>query len=542
MTQSRPFLAGVLLLVSVGALALRLPRMADRPLHNDEAVNTHKFAILLHTGKFVYNPHEFHGPTIYYFTLPAAWLGGAKEYVQTTEMTYRVIPVLFGVALIGLLWLVSDGLGRIGVITAGVLTAISPAMVFYSRYYIHEMLLVFFTFAAIACGWRYARGGKARWAAGCAAMLALMYATKETWLIALFSMAMALGLTVLWGRLVDRRPLNVRPLLRWKTFAIAAGVGPVLWYLFFSSFFTNWRGPWDAIRTYATYLERGIEPGAHDHPFDYYLKLLAWWQPKGSRIVRSEALILGLAALGSAVALMPRRKWREGVPLVDTEEQAEIQVERDARAGFARFMAFYTVTMVLVYSFIPYKTPWCMLSFLHGMMLLSGVAASAALRWSPRTVKFIVGGLLVAGAGQLAWQGYEINFDQRYKQYASNRFNPYVYSQPTVKLYELLDRLDQLAQVMPKNRSMRIRVLTAPDETWPLPWYLRKYPAVGYATSPMGDEAAATVIIASQDVAVVLQEKLGERYYSEAHGLRPGVALVMFIDKGLWEKFLETRR
>jgi hypothetical protein len=50
------------------------------------------------------------------------------------------------------------------------------------------------------------------------------------------------------------------------------------------------------------------------------------------------------------------------------------------------------------------------------------------------------------------------------------------------------------------------------------------------------------LIIASQDAAAELQERLGDRYHFEAHGLRPGVVLVLFIEKGLWEKFLETRR
>jgi predicted membrane-bound mannosyltransferase len=36
-------------------------------------------------------------------------------------------------------------LGRAETLWAALYLAISPAMVFYSRYYIHEMLLVFFT-------------------------------------------------------------------------------------------------------------------------------------------------------------------------------------------------------------------------------------------------------------------------------------------------------------------------------------------------------------------------------------------------------------
>ena len=40
-----------------------------------------------------------------------------------------------------------------------------------------------------------------------------------------------------------------------------------------------------------------------------------------------------------------------------------------------RFLGFYTLLMATAYSVIPYKTPWCLLGFLHGMVLLAGIGA-----------------------------------------------------------------------------------------------------------------------------------------------------------------------
>ena len=74
---------------------------------------------------------------------------------------------IFGVGLILLLALVADGLGRRATVCAALLTAISPAMVFYSRYYIHEMLLVFFTAWTFVCFWRYANSGRAATSSNC---------------------------------------------------------------------------------------------------------------------------------------------------------------------------------------------------------------------------------------------------------------------------------------------------------------------------------------------------------------------------------------
>ena len=48
-----------------------------------------------------------------------------------------MVPVLFGVGLILIFGLMVDGLGRGGTVWAALAAAISPAMVFYSRYYIH---------------------------------------------------------------------------------------------------------------------------------------------------------------------------------------------------------------------------------------------------------------------------------------------------------------------------------------------------------------------------------------------------------------------
>jgi len=66
--------------------------------------------------------------------------------------------------LVLLLLLLIDGLGTAAAVYAAVLTAISAAMVFYSRYYIQEMLLVCFTFGAIVSGYRYTQSKNIVWA------------------------------------------------------------------------------------------------------------------------------------------------------------------------------------------------------------------------------------------------------------------------------------------------------------------------------------------------------------------------------------------
>jgi uncharacterized protein (TIGR03663 family) len=187
----------VLILAVIIAAALRLPWLGQRPMHGDEAVQAFKFGELLEKNSYRYNHNDYHGPTLNYFTLIPAWLGGINTFKDLNELTLRIVPVFFGLLLIVMPLLLIDGLGRSATIIAMVMTAISPAYVFYSRYYIHEMLLVCFTFGAIACGWRYMQSKNIMWALLTGIFLGLMHATKETSIIAFGSMLLALLLTLL---------------------------------------------------------------------------------------------------------------------------------------------------------------------------------------------------------------------------------------------------------------------------------------------------------------------------------------------------------
>src|SRR5271169_2985875 len=204
--MNRWLLAGVVLLLGVG-LGLRVPRLMLRPFHNDEGVGAMNFRSLYVNHNYKYNPDEFHGPTLAYLTLPAAGLQGGGDFNDFTEATYRSVTVAFGIALILLLLLLAKDFARAQTLWAAAFIAISPAMVFYSRYYIHEMVLVFFTAWSFICIWRYTNSGRAAWAVAGGIGLGLMAATKETFVFALAAMALAVGTAAVWeGRRRAAKP------------------------------------------------------------------------------------------------------------------------------------------------------------------------------------------------------------------------------------------------------------------------------------------------------------------------------------------------
>ena len=509
-----------ILLATAGAFLFRLPRLEQRPMHTDESVHTAKAGILIEQGEYTYDPHEYHGPTIYYFALPFVWLSGAKSLADTSEWMFRIVPVIFGVGFVVLLLLVGDGMGRLAAVIAGVLTAVSPAMVFYSRYYIQEMLLVFFTFGVIVCLWRYTQTRRFVWALPGGLCAGLMHATKETCIISFAAMAVGFVGALLWARWRDGIVIDRRKIFRKHHAAAAAVMALFISAPFLSGFFRNPRGQLDAWLTYATYLRRAAGVGIHDHPWHYYLKMLLytkdapgpWW---------SEGLILGLGIVGAVAAL---RRRPSPVTVID----------KTRPIAFYRFVVFYTAFTILVYSLIPYKTPWCMLSFLHAMILLAGYgAATLILRIPTVPAKASVAVLLALGVYQLGQQAYRAN----YVYYADTR-NPYVYAHTSSDVFDIARRAEDIAAVAPERRDMLIKVLT--KDCWPLPWYLRRFTRVGYWPGPIDEPDAAMVITAAEfedEVATRLEDDYQVNYF----GLRPEVLVAVFIRQDLWDAFIETR-
>ena len=509
-------LAFLLCIASI-ALAFRLVHLDTRPMHGDEANQAYKAGVLLETGRYVYDPHDHHGPTLYYLALIPAWLAGHSDFADTTEFTYRAVPAVFGAGLILLLLPLRAGLGVGAAMFSAVLIAISPAFVFYSRYFIQEMLLVFFTCAAIVCGWRYLRRPSLLWALGTGAALSLMHATKETAVLAYVAMAGALILLLLYerGTRGALRLARERPKAPHLAAAIALGLG--ISVVLYTAFFTHLRGPLDSILTYGSYLQRAGGVGIHDKPWHYYLHLLAFTR-RGPGPWWSEGFVLLLACIGVVAAFRAK-----DTALCDP--------------SLLRFLALYTILLTLLYALIPYKTPWSMLSFFHGMALLAGVGAAACLRAARRpALKAALVLLFAAGCVHLGVQTYESE-----SKYFADPRNPYVYAHTSTAMLQIGQRAEDIARIHPEGNAMLIKIIQPDRDYWPIPWYLRRLERVGY-WDEIPENADAAMIVADPGLHERLEASLGDEYVQETRSLRPGVLRTIYIEKGAWEAFLETRK
>lgn len=515
------WLAVALLLVALVGFALRWPDLAERPMHNDEAVNAILFQRLWERGDYRYDPDEFHGPLLPYATLPFAWLSGADDFDHLSERTLRAVTVAAGVALLVLVGGVRPALGTLGTVAAAGFLALSPAMVFYSRYYIHEMWLVLFSLLLLMAGWRYGQTPRARWAALIGLSLGLLHATKETFVLSLAAMGFA-GLLVARGKRPPTTDPAVAPRPRpcWKGshVALALGVAAAVSVTLFTSGFTNPRGPLDAVLTYLPWLRRAGGHTPHVYPWFEYLHRLFWFQaPRGP--LWTEGFLGVLALLGVGVAF---GRW------------PTLVVDR----RFLRFLAIYTLTLASLYSAITYKTPWCLLNFLLPLALLAGVGAAALLHGARRRtwpVRLGVAGVLLAGSAHLGWQSWQVGH-----AFAADRRNPYVYS-PTVRnALELVARVEAIAQVSAEHEHTAIKVIAPDSAYWPLPWYLRRLREVTWLDQLPADPYAPIILVAA-GMRAALDERSNKRYLSVGYyELRPREFFELYVEFELWKRFVAT--
>ncbi len=81
------------------AAVLRLYDLNLVPLHHDEGVNGNFLVRLVREGAYTYDPANYHGPTLYYFSAIIPWItkllfgNSARDNYGLTTFTIRLVPV-----------------------------------------------------------------------------------------------------------------------------------------------------------------------------------------------------------------------------------------------------------------------------------------------------------------------------------------------------------------------------------------------------------------------------------------------------------------
>jgi len=485
------------------AAALRLYDLSAKVLHHDEGVNGMFMTNLFRTGYYHYDPSNFHGPTLYYFgwvttTFNSLFYG--KDGLSTFAI--RMVTVWSGLGLVWLLLSLRRELGNTGALGAALLMAVSPGFVFFSRYFIHEVLFAFFTLAVVVAVLRYLETKQPRDLLLASASAALLGATKETWVITVAVWLIALPCTAVYFRL--RRPLPRTRALNSPTQAVAsleqpAPISPspaqtqlyitagvvflAVWVLFYSSFFTNFpQGVYDSVRTFGYWAKTSNTANLYG-PMRYF----EW-------LGLTEIATFVLGSLGVAIALIL------------------------GRSRFTVFTAFWSIGILAAYCIVRYKTPWNALSFLLPLIVMSGYALQ---RLSRRLDGWTI---FLAAAPAFAWsfyQAYDISFN-RYDDETAG----YSYAHTRRDFLNLVNEIESIAAGNPAGKAIGITVMS--PEHWPLPWYLRDYPRAGYYGKVV--PTTEPIIIAHEYQRAEVERLLGDKYrLFSSHDLRPGNRLYLYL-------------
>jgi uncharacterized protein (TIGR03663 family) len=500
----------------VGAF-LRLFNLSLVPLHHDEGVNGNFLVTLVREGKYFYDPQNYHGPTLYYFSALIPWVvrffGGkaAADTYGLTTFNIRFITAAFGIATILLALMLRKRLGSMGALSAAALIAISPGAVYLSRYFIHESLFVFFMLGIVVTALKYYDSGRSLYLILASICAALMVATKETWIINAPVLLIALLATGIYFWLRDRldrkRPREGSSAGERMRATIDRLGGPIqlttialvvfslfilVNVLFYSSFFTNYpKGVSDALKTLNLWRQRTHE---HEHPWYQYI----YW------LLQEEGALMILAGLGALVAV-----WR-------------------ANNRLAVFLSLWSFGLLAAYSLVGYKTPWIGLNFIVPLALTSGYSLDVAyqkLREFQQPRWFILVGVLLAGF--CGYQMYQINF----VHYDDDSY-VYVYAHTKREMLTMLDQVERIAKKNGTGTDTGVAIVS-PDY-WPLPWYFRDYKRVGYYQQIVPTNEA--IIIGSMAQSEQLESTYGARYDllksgvdDGAYPLRPGVDLLLYV-------------
>ncbi len=211
---------GVLL---VGALVTRFYDLGVRTMSHDESLHT-QFAWYLEQGRGFQHSPLMHGVLRFEVTAFVYWLLG------DTDFTSRVVPALFGVALVGLMYAFRKWIGRTGALVSAFMVLISPYLLYYSRYLRDEpFVLVWGTLMAL-CVIRYMETRGDKWLFALVAITALFYTTMEASYIYVAISMLFLGLhlvrelfAVRWPKPEFRQPFQVAFFLTLAALVLAAG-------------------------------------------------------------------------------------------------------------------------------------------------------------------------------------------------------------------------------------------------------------------------------------------------------------------------------
>ena len=461
------------------AVFLRILLLGMKPPHFDEGINGWFVDQVVKNGFYRYDPTNYHGPLHFYVLLLAQNLFGRNLWAL------RMPVVLVSIGCVWLIFKFEPFVGRNASRIAALAMAISPGFVFYGRYAIHEVWLQLFStmFILGLLGlWKFGRLNYL-WYAGMG--LAGMILTKETYAIHLACAILAipaLAASYALSRVPDAKP--AKQTWTWIDLAMVLGVGAAAIIFFYSGTFLNWDGVKGLYLAFKAWTETGTAGHGHEKAWDYWFKMMGpSWEAGGENFTAYE-----LPMLAGLILCLFCQKFKN------------LSV---------RYLAIYGVGSLVAYSYVKYKTPWCIISFGWPFLLVLGAWVLLVRSKNLRKVYVAMGVLLCFSLGRSIWLNYFR---------CSSPTETYAYVQTYNDIFKLKPLLT-LAKRDPAYYHLTGHLIRS--SVYPLPWTLGDFDRVGYYEGGnMPANLDGDFLLVQEDKIKDVESKLKGSYYTEMMTLR----------------------
>lgn len=558
-------------LITVVAAFLRFFALALKPFHHDEGVNGFFLTTLYRDGIYKYDPQNYHGPTLYYISLAFSKVFGLET------VSVRASVAVFGVLTVILIFFLQRYIGKIGSLFAALCVALSPGMVFISRYFIHEIFFVFLSLAIVIAVLFFIEKRKAGpFAVG--------------WMVLLLLVCFLPSALILAGYLGDKNATAVlafraaffiveavlvffvmRMLLAWNDgrpiYLLLASASVALMFATKETAFITLGTMLIACGSlwiWQKIYRRDSTESESDELSSSTVTWLSFREALGDNtnlllIATAVATVFlyvfvlffssfftyseGIQKSIDAYTIWTKTgtkdhtqngmwayvKWGMAIegPILILSVIGTLIAFIKSRHRVAMFIGLWAVGLFAAYTLIPYKTPWLALSFLLPMCIIGGYGINELARSKHAAAKIAAGLLAVSAGAVLAYQSYELNF----VSYDSDQ-RPYIYAHTTRGFLDLIAKIEHYAVKSGKGKDIAVDIIS-PDY-WPMVWYTREYPKAVFHGKFEDDDTAEMIVAKKGDQDREVIARFSAKYrFAGVYALRPGVELVLLVRNDL---------
>jgi uncharacterized protein (TIGR03663 family) len=546
------------------AIFTRLYVLGVRPYHHDESI--HAFFSWKITqegvGEYHYDP-VYHGPLLYYATALMMRL------FPDNDFTGRLSAVVFGWGVLAFAWPLRRYLGRWGALAFLALATFSPSWSYFTRFLRHDIFVALGNMAFVYFAFRYGETRQSRHLYLSAAGLAVAFSTKEDMYALIPVFGMSLVLMLVWEVVNAPAAGPALRAVRGETWALlrraaiplvtSMVIFVVISLVFYTSMLTDPK-KWNMVVPALRYWWGQHSIKRIGGPWWYYFPDLMIYEPlvffpalvfllrpllqagarerTSTRVLAYATWVTFAAFVGSLLVVPPQAPM---VLLAALSFAGLTLMRRWLPDRFTRFLIIWTMGSFGFYSWAQEKVPWLLVPILLPTTLLAALWFAHMIETRALT-RPLMAVPFSAVAALTVWTLITSNYfyDAPHPEEAPGPRHAELlfYVQSTYDITQVvMKRIEAVASTL--GSGVKTRLAISGNATWPLSWYLRRYPVNWAADVRSVDQP---VVIVDKEATNALDKALGEKYDK-----------VPFQIRGWWEpdwkqlnlvklaKFLATR-